>query len=202
MHELVRCKHERRCSRTFGVDVSFRDVTIKIPDRGCEQGCEWRHAPEAWAEIWEKSVSWILAWKEESWLSGLVVARRICALRALHVSWVESWRYKSSQHRRIVSLSPYVEKRFNSEVIKSFVPELRSRKCFFVFRDSYVFYIWVMNILCLFHVFMYGYVTVVVPDRVPSIGQIELFDHLNVCKKSTDAGLLVLHCNTWNRLTV
>ena len=31
---------------------------------------------------------------------------------------------------------------------------------FFVFRDSYVIYIWVMNILCLFHIFMYGYVTV------------------------------------------
>ena len=27
-------------------------------------------------------------------------------------------------------LSPYVEKPFNSKVIKSFVPELRSRKCF------------------------------------------------------------------------
>ena len=23
-----------------GADVSFRDVTIKIPDRGCNQGCE------------------------------------------------------------------------------------------------------------------------------------------------------------------
>ena len=48
-----------------------------------------------------------------------------------------------SQHRKIVYLSPYVEKPFNSNVIKSFVPELISRKCFFffVFRDSYVIYI-------------------------------------------------------------
>ena len=38
-------------------------------------------------------------------------------------------------------LSPYVEKPFNSKVIKSFVPELRSRQVFFVFRDSYVIYI-------------------------------------------------------------
>ena len=38
-------------------------------------------------------------------------------------------------------LSPYVEKPLNSKVIKSFIPELRSRKCFFVFRDSYVIYI-------------------------------------------------------------
>ena len=29
--------------------------------------------------------------------------------------------------------SPYVEKPLNSKVIKSFVPELRSRKCFLCF---------------------------------------------------------------------
>ena len=38
-----------------------------------------------------------------------------------------------SQHRKIVYLSSYVEKPFNSKVIKSFVSELRSRKCFFFF---------------------------------------------------------------------
>ena len=49
------------------------------------------------------------------------------ALRQVsHVVW---GRWKS-QHRKIVCLSPYVEKPFNSKVIKSFVPELRSRKCF------------------------------------------------------------------------
>ena len=44
-------------------------------------------------------------------------------------------------------LSPYVENPFNSKVIKSFVPEQRSRKCFFVFRDSYVIYMCVMDIM-------------------------------------------------------
>ena len=34
---------------------------------------------------------------------------------------------------------------------------------FFVFRDSYVIYMWVMNILCTFHIFMYGYVTALLP---------------------------------------
>ena len=43
-----------------------------------------------------------------------------------------------SQNRNNVHPSPYVEEPLNSKVIKSFVPELRSRKCFFVFRDSYV----------------------------------------------------------------
>ena len=40
-----------------------------------------------------------------------------------------------SQHRKIVYLSPHVEKPFNSKVIKSFVPERRSRK---VFRVIYI----------------------------------------------------------------
>ena len=53
---------------------------------------------------------------------------------------------------------PYVET-FNSKVIKGFVPELRSRYVFFLFRDSYVLCIYVMNILCTFHIFVYGYVT-------------------------------------------
>ena len=38
-------------------------------------------------------------------------------------------------------LSPYVEKPLHSNVIKSFVPEQRSRQVFFVFRDSYVIYV-------------------------------------------------------------
>ena len=35
----------------------------------------------------------------------------------------------------------------------------------------------------------------VVPIRIPSIGQIELFNHLTMCKQMT-GGLLVLHSNT------
>ena len=37
-----------------------------------------------------------------------------------------------SQHRKVVYHSPYVEKPFNSKVIKRFVPEQRSCKCFCV----------------------------------------------------------------------
>ena len=32
---------------------------------------------------------------------------------------------------------------------------------FFVFWDSYVLCIYVMNILCTFHIYMYGYVTAI-----------------------------------------
>ena len=57
---------------------------------------------------------------------------------------------KASIERSCISL-PYVET-FNSKVIKGFVPELRSRYVFFVFQDSYVLCIYVMNILCTCHV--------------------------------------------------
>ena len=136
-----------------GADVSFRDVTIKIPDRWCDQGCKWHHALEAWAENWEKLVSW-------DW--DLVEDRRICALQALHVSGEGRWK---SQHRKNVYLSSYVEKPFNSKVIKSFVPELRSRKCFSSFGIPMLCLcaLWTFCVpvwICTFHIFMYGYVTV------------------------------------------
>ena len=43
-------------------------------------------------------------------------------------------------------LSPYVEEPLNSNVIKSFVPELRSRYVFFEFRDSYVLSLWTFDV--------------------------------------------------------
>ena len=45
-------------------------------------------------------------------------------------------------------LSPYVEKPFNSKVIKSFVPELRSRKWFSCFGipTFYVFMLWIFYV--------------------------------------------------------
>ena len=40
-------------------------------------------------------------------------------------------------------LSPYVEKPFGSKVIKSFVPEVRSRKCFSCFGIP-MFYVYML----------------------------------------------------------
>ena len=45
---------------------------------------------------------------------------------------------------------------------------------FFVFQDSYVIYMCVTNILCTFHVFMYGFVTTV-PSAPVMIGIIDTF---------------------------
>ena len=74
-------------------------------------------------EIWEKSVSRVFA-SEEGWLSELAEA----LWQVPHMVW-GGWK---SQHRKIVYLPPHIEKPFNSKVIKSFVPEWRSRKCFCV----------------------------------------------------------------------
>ena len=48
-----------------------------------------------------------------------------------------------SQNRKNVYLSPYVEEHLNSKVIKSFIPELRSRKCFSCFEIP-MFYVYML----------------------------------------------------------
>ena len=148
------------CSRGRGVDVLFRDVTIKITDRGFDQGCEWRHPPEALAEIWEKSVSWVLGPRKTVDFRGSPKpGQRPCGRCR---TWFGA-DGKVSIGRWYIS--PYLKKKpLNSMVIKSFVPELRSRKCFSYFGIP-VIYLWVMNILCTFHVFMYSYVTFYCVDR-------------------------------------
>ena len=50
------------------------------------------------------------------------------------------------QNRMIVLHSLYVEEPLNSKVIKSFVPEQRSRQVFFVFQDSYVLSLWTFDV--------------------------------------------------------
>ena len=94
--------------------------------------------------MWGKSVSWVFASEEEGWISEFAEALR----RVLHVVVVVvvvvvvGGRWKN-QHRKIVYLSPYVEKPFISKVIKSFVPELRSRKCFCV--SGFLFYLYMSD---------------------------------------------------------
>ena len=69
--------------------------------------------------------------------------------RVPHMVW---GRWKS-QHRKNVYLSPYVKKPLNSKVIKSFVPELRSRKCFSCFGISmfYVYMLWTFYVCFPYH---------------------------------------------------
>ena len=117
--------------------------------------CEWRHAPEPCAEDFGdlRKVSLLSSglWRRRLIFfgGGLAEARRICALRAPHVIGGVDGKVII----KILCISfPYIET-FNSKVIKGFVPELRSRYMFFVFRDSHVIYAYMcMNILCTFHV--------------------------------------------------
>ena len=53
-----------------------------------------------------------------------------------------------SQNRKNVYLSPYVEEPLNSKVIKIFVPELRSRKCFSCFEIPmfYIYMLWTLYV--------------------------------------------------------
>ena len=95
--------------------------------------------------IWKKSVSWVenKTPDEKGRLLGLAKARRIFALRApreIGVRW-------KSQNRKNVYLSPYVEEPLNSKVIQSFIPELRSYKCFSCFEIP-MFYVYMLWTFC------------------------------------------------------
>ena len=85
--------------------------------------------------------------EEDGWLS---LARRGLVSGA-HVVW---GRLKSQVHR-----SPYIEKPLNSKVIKGFVPELRSRKCFSCFGIPmfYVYMLWTFYVRFAYP--YHGYVT-------------------------------------------
>ena len=55
-------------------------------------------------------------------------------------------------------LSPFVEEPLNSKVMKSFVPEIRSRKCFFcVSRFLFSMYICNERPMYISHIHVYGY---------------------------------------------
>ena len=124
-HGLVRCKLEHRCWRAHGEDVSFTDVKIKILDEKCDQGmwmtsCRFEKSQLVEIETWARPDEFVCYGRRTWWGADGKVS-------------IERW-----------YLSPYVEKPFNSKVIKSFVPELRSRKCFSCFGIPmfYVYMLW------------------------------------------------------------
>ena len=141
-----------------GANVSLRDVT-RAQMRNGDRECEWRHAPEACGGFWrffKKSVELRLDTERE----GSIFGAHRGQTNLWRVPHVLGGRWKS-QNRKNVYLSPYVEEPLNSKVIKSFVPELRSRKCFSCFQiPMFYIYIYVMNILCMFRISVFGYDTV------------------------------------------
>ena len=121
--------------------MSLRDVTIARdgkPRLASVNDVTHRKRAEDFWEILKKSESW-----DETCLGRRTVGFRLLAETFLAVPHVfGAVGDEKSQHRKIVPLSPYVEKPLNSKVIKSFVPEQRSRYVFFEFRDSYILSLW------------------------------------------------------------
>ena len=75
-----------------------------------------------------------------------------------HSMYEMGGRWKS-QNRKKVYLSPYVEEPLNSKVIKSFVPELRSRKCFSCFGFQCSMYICYEHSMYVSHISYHWYGT-------------------------------------------
>ena len=123
--------------------------------------CEWRHAPEARGGFWGnlKKVSCVETRHRTRRVDFRLLAE---ALGRCRTRW-GGGRWKR-QNRKIVPLSPYVEKPLNSKVIKRFVPELRSRKCFSCFEIPmfYVIYIYIYiyeHYISISHIAVSGYGT-------------------------------------------
>ena len=113
--------------------------------------CGWRHAPEMRAEDFgdfEKvsQLCWVLP--REKTVDLLLLAE---ALRWVRSCWAGG--RCTCQNRKNVYLSPNVEEPLNSKVIKSFVPELRSRKCFSCFEIP-VFYIYIYIYIYIYEHYM------------------------------------------------
>ena len=109
--------------------------------------------------ILKKSVELRPASEEDGWLS---LARGGLGQVPHEMGGGGRWK---RQNRKNVYLSPYVEEEpLNSKVIKSFVPELRSRNCFSCFEIP-MFYKYIMNIICPFRISVSGYGTAEWPAR-------------------------------------
>ena len=152
------CKLERRCWNARGEDVSFTDIKIKIPDRKVDvNDISHRKCTRRILGILKKSVSRVLRSEEKGWLSlahsGFVAGATCVGEDG-----------KASIER--LCLSPYVKKPLNSKVIKSFVPELRSRKCFSCFGIPmfYVYMLWTFYVRFTYPYHGYGKI-----GRAPNI---------------------------------
>ena len=131
-------------------DVSFRDVKIKIQDRGIWMMACIGSARKILGDL-KKSVE--LGTRHETRRGGFRGSPKPdeFARYGRRTRW-EGGRWKS-QNRKNEYLSPYVEEPLNSKVIKSFVPELRSRKCFSCFGIPmfYVYMLWTFYV-CFTHI--------------------------------------------------
>ena len=130
----------------IGEDVSFTDVKIKIPDRKFYQGV-WMasctgSARRIWG-FWKKSVCWVLPWDKTVDFRLLAVA--LCRVH----TWCGGGRWKSQ-----VYLSPYVEKPFNSKVIKKFRTWVVECFSYFGIPMFYLYMLWTFYVRFNIHVWL------------------------------------------------
>ena len=104
-------------------------------------------------------LSWLLPRKKTVGFRLLAEARPVAPVAgATRAGGVRRWK---SQNRKNVYLSPYAEEPLNSKAIKSFVPELRSRKCFSCFEIPIVYVYIYIYIWTLYVHFAYPYLAMV-----------------------------------------
>ena len=116
-------------TRAGGADVSLRDVTMAQMGNGVRDFGDF-----------EKVRSWVLPQEKTVGFRLLTEVRPVALWRVPHVLGVGRWK---SQNRKKIYLS-YIEEPLNTKVIKSFVPELRSRKCFSCFEIP-MFYVYMLR---------------------------------------------------------
>ena len=131
-------------TRAGGADVSLRDVTIAQMGNGARE-CGWRHAPEArggFGGFWKNQLVELRTRHRTRRVDFRGSLRPDEFARYGRRTCWEGADGKASTERLCISL-PYVET-FNAKVLKSFVPELRSRKCFSCFGIPmfYVYMLW------------------------------------------------------------
>ena len=143
--------------------------------------CRWRHAPEArggFGGFWKSQlVELSPASEEDSWLS----LARVGLATGAQVLWGGVADGKS-QNAKNVYLFPYVEEPLNSKVIKSFVPELRSRKCFSCFEIPmfYVYMLWTFYVRFTHSRIWLCYIAITILKQIPlALGELLWCNGLN-----------------------
>ena len=130
-------------TRAGGADVSLRVVIIAQMGNGAWE-CGWRHAPEArggFLGFWKSQlVEFCLGRRRLAFACSPKPGQWPCG--GCHKCW--GWGDGKVITERLWISLPYVEEPLNSKVIKSFVPEQRSRKCFSCFEIPmfYVYMLW------------------------------------------------------------
>ena len=132
----ARARSERVIQRCHNENPRERDVN-DVMDR--------KRARRILGDWGKKSQS---SWELDTEREGSTFGARwgqtnLCATGAHVLEGGSRWK---SQNRKNVYLSPHVEEPLNSKVIKSFVPELRSRKCFSCFGIP-MFYVYMLRTL-------------------------------------------------------